>query len=95
MKIRPLHDRVVIKRKVEEEKTASGIYIPDSAKERPIEGTVTAVGTGRLLDDGKERPLAVKVGDKVLFGKYSGTEIKIDGEEQLIVREEEILAIIG
>lgn len=94
MKIRPLYDRVVIKRKVEEEKTASGIYIPDSAKERPIEGTVAAIGNGRF-EDGKERPLTVKVGDKVLFGKYSGTEIKIDGEEHLIVREEEILAILG
>jgi len=93
MKIRPLHDRVLIKRLNEEEKTKGGIIIPDSAKEKPQEGKVVAIGKGRI-DDGKVVPLDVKVGDKVLFSKYSGNEVKIEGEEHLIVKEEEILGIL-
>ena len=93
MAIRPLHDRVLIQRVKEEEKTKGGIIIPDSAKEKPIEGKVVAVGNGKVLEDGKVRALAVKAGDRVLFGKYSGTEVKIDGEEHLILREEEILGV--
>ncbi|HEY7956339.1 MAG: co-chaperone GroES [Polyangia bacterium] len=94
MKIRPLQDRLVVKRLAEEEKTKGGIIIPDSAKEKPIEGEVIAVGNGKVLEDGKLRPLDVKKGDRVLFGKYSGTEIKIDGIEHLILREEEVLGIL-
>ncbi len=94
MKIRPLQDRLVVKRLAEEEKTKGGIIIPDSAKEKPIEGEVIAVGNGKVADDGKQRPLDVKKGDRVLFGKYSGTEIKIDGIEHLILREEEVLGIL-
>ena len=94
MKIRPLQDRVIVKRVQEEEKTKGGIIIPDTAKEKPIEGEVIAVGNGKFSDEGKQRPLDVKKGDRVLFGKYSGTEIKIDGVEHLILREEEILGII-
>lgn len=94
MQVRPLHDRVLVKRFVEEEKSKGGIIIPDTAKEKPIQGEIMAVGTGRVTDDGKVRPLEVKKGDKVLFGKYSGTEIKIDGEEFLMMREEDILGII-
>jgi chaperonin GroES len=94
MKIRPLQDRLVVKRLAEEEKTKGGIIIPDSAKEKPIEGEVIAVGNGKVSDDGKQRPLDVKKGDRVLFGKYSGTEIKIDGVEHLILREDEVLGII-
>jgi chaperonin GroES len=94
MKIRPLQDRIVVKRLAEEEKTKGGIIIPDSAKEKPIEGEVIAVGSGKLLEDGKHRPLDVKQGDRVLFGKYSGTEIKVDGTEHLILREDEVLGII-
>jgi chaperonin GroES len=94
MKIRPLQDRLVVKRLAEEEKTKGGIIIPDAAKEKPIEGEVIAVGSGKFSDDGKQRPLDVKKGDRVLFGKYSGTEIKVDGVEHLILREEEILGII-
>ena len=94
LKIRPLHDRLVVKRVQEEERTAGGLYIPDSAKEKPVEGEVIAAGNGKLLDDGKVRPLDVKVGDRILFGKYSGTEIKIAGEEHLILREEEVLGIV-
>jgi chaperonin GroES len=95
MKIRPLSDRVVVKRTKEEEKTKGGIIIPDSAKEKPVEGTVIAVGNGKVLKDGKQRPLDVKAGDKILFGKYSGTEVKLDGEEHVILREEDILAVVG
>ena len=95
MKIRPLQDRIIVKRVQEEEKTKGGIIIPDTAKEKPIEGKVLAVGTGRILENGTKVPLDVKVGDRILFGKYSGTEIKIDGEEVLIVREDEVLAIMG
>jgi chaperonin GroES len=94
MKIRPLQDRVIVKRIEEEEKTKGGIIIPDSAKEKPQEGKVIAVGKGKLMDDGKVIPLDVKAGDRILFGKYSGTEVKIDGEEHLIMREEDILGII-
>jgi chaperonin GroES len=94
MKIRPLQDRVIVKRIAEEEKTKGGIIIPDTAKEKPQEGKVIAVGKGKLNDDGKVVPLDVKVGDKILFGKYSGSEIKIDGDEHLIMREEDILGVI-
>jgi chaperonin GroES len=94
MAIRPLHDRVLIQRVKEEEKTKGGIIIPDSAKEKPVEGKVTAVGNGRILEDGKVRKLEVKKGDRVLFGKYSGTEVKIDGEDFVMLREEEILGVV-
>ena len=94
MSIRPLQDRVIIKRIKEEEKTKGGIIIPDSAKEKPVEGKVIAVGNGKILEDGKVRKLEVKKGDRVLFGKYSGTEVKIDGEERLILREDDILGVI-
>ena len=94
MKLRPLHDRVIIKRLEAETKSAGGIVIPDTATEKPIKGEVVAVGTGKILDDGKVRALAVKAGDKVLFGKYSGTEVKVDGEELLVMREEDLVAII-
>jgi chaperonin GroES len=93
MKIRPLQDRIVVKRLEGESTTKGGIIIPDSAKEKPIEGKVVAVGNGKILKDGKVRPVDVKVGDVVLFGKYSGTEIKLDGEEHLIIREEDVLAV--
>jgi chaperonin GroES len=95
MKIRPLADRVVVKRTKEEEKTKGGIIIPDTAKEKPVEGLVVAVGNGKTLKDGKLRPLDVKEGDRVLFGKYSGTEVKLDGEEHVILREDDLLAIVG
>ncbi len=94
MKIRPLQDRVIVRRVKEEEKTKGGLYIPDTAKEKPIEATVLAVGNGKLLEDGTVRPLEVKAGDKVLFGKYSGSEVKIDGEEHIILREDDILAVL-
>jgi len=94
MKIRPLADRVVVKRVAEEERTKGGIIIPDAAKEKPVEGEVVAVGNGKVLEDGHVRPLDVKVGDRILFGKYSGNEIKIEGEEHLIVREEDVLGVI-
>jgi chaperonin GroES len=94
MKIRPLQDRVIVKRLQEEEKTKGGIIIPDSAKEKPQEGKVVAVGKGKVTDEGKVIPLDVKAGDKILFGKYSGTEVKIEGEEHLIMREEDILGVI-
>jgi chaperonin GroES len=94
MQIRPLHDRVVVKRMEEERKTAAGIVIPDTATEKPIRGQVLAVGNGKILENGQVRPLDVKVNDKVLFGKYSGTEIKMDGEEVLVMREEDIMAVI-
>ncbi len=95
MKIRPLADRVVVKRTKEEEKSKGGIIIPDSAKEKPVEGIVIAVGNGKALKDGKLRPLDVKAGDHVLFGKYSGTEVKLDGEEHVILREDDLLAVLG
>ncbi|MDE2271766.1 MAG: co-chaperone GroES [Xanthomonadaceae bacterium] len=94
MKLRPLHDRVIIKRLEAETKSAGGIVIPDTATEKPIKGEVIAVGTGKILEDGKVRPMGVKAGDKVLFGKYSGTEVKVDGEELLVMREEDLMAII-
>ncbi|MEI8359024.1 MAG: hypothetical protein RL698_2879 [Pseudomonadota bacterium] len=94
MKIRPLQDRVIVKRVQEEEKSKGGIIIPDTAKEKPQEGKVIAVGKGKVDDNGKLRPLDVKAGDRILFGKYSGSEIKLDGEEHLILREDDILGII-
>ncbi len=95
MKIKPLRDRVIVRRLNEEEKTKGGIIIPDTAKEKPQEGEVVAVGSGKVLDDGKIVPLEVKKGDKILFGKYSGTEVKVDGEEFLMMREDEILGVVG
>lgn len=94
MNIRPLHDRVVIKRLEEEQKTSGGIVIPDTAAEKPQKGEVVAVGNGKILDNGETRALDVKVGDKVLFGKFSGTEVKIDDDELLVMREEDILAVL-
>jgi len=95
MKVRPLHDRLLVRRIEGKEAARGGIIIPDTAKEKPMEGKVLAVGNGRVLENGKKLALEVKVGDRILFGKYSGTEIKIDGEEVLIVREDEVLAIMG
>ncbi|MFO0722221.1 MAG: co-chaperone GroES [Myxococcota bacterium] len=95
MKFRPLHDRLLVKRQEAETKSKGGIIIPDSAKEKPIEGVVVAVGNGKVLDDGKTKALEVKVGDKILFGKYSGTEIKIENEEHVILREDEVLGVLG
>ena len=94
MKIRPLHDRILVKRLDEETKTSGGLFIPDSAKEKPIQAKVIAVGAGKRDKDGKVIPLDVKAGDKVLFSKYSGTEVKIDGDEHLIMRKEDLLAIL-
>ena len=94
MKIRPLHDRVIVKRLEEERTSPGGIVIPDSATEKPSQGKVVATGKGKILEDGSVRALDVKVGDKILFGKYSGTEVKIDGEELLVRREEDIMAVI-
>jgi len=94
MKLRPLHDRVVIRRTEEERKSPGGIVIPDTATEKPIRGEVIAVGKGKILENGEVRPLDVKKGDKILFGKWSGTEVKIDGEELLIMKESDILGII-
>jgi chaperonin GroES len=93
MKIRPLHDRVIIKRLEEERTSPGGIVIPDSAAEKPVQGKVMAVGKGKILEDGTIRPLDVKVGDKILFGKYSGTEVKIDGEELVVMREDDLMAV--
>jgi len=95
LKFRPLQDRLLIRRLTEEQKTKGGIIIPDTAKEKPQEGEVMAVGAGRFLDSGKVQPLEVKVGEKILFGKYSGNEIKIEGEEYVIVREDDVLGIIS
>jgi chaperonin GroES len=94
MKIRPLHDRVIVKRLEEERTSAGGIIIPDSATEKPIQGKIMAVGKGKILENGNVRPLDLKVGDKILFGKYGGTEVKIDGEELLVMREEDVMAVI-
>lgn len=94
-KIRPLQDRVLLKRVQEEQKTKGGIIIPDTAKEKPMEGEVVAVGNGKVLEDGTVRKLSVSAGDRVLFGKFSGTEIKLDGEEHLIVREDDILGVLA
>ncbi len=95
MKIRPLQDRLLVKRLDEEEKTKGGIIIPDSAKEKPQEGKVIAVGKGKVNEDGKVQPLDVKKGDKVLFSKYSGTEVTVEGEEHLIIREDDVLGVLG
>jgi chaperonin GroES len=94
-KLRPLHDRILVKRVEEEEVRRGGIIIPDTAKEKPQEGKVIAVGTGKVTDDGKKIPLDVKAGDRILFGKYSGSEVKIDDEEYLIMKEEDVLGILG
>jgi chaperonin GroES len=94
MKIRPLHDRVIVKRIEEERKTPGGIVIPDNAAEKPDQGEVLAIGTGKVMDDGKVRPLAVKVGDRVIFGKYSGSSVKVDGDELLVMREEDIMGVV-
>jgi chaperonin GroES len=94
MKIRPLHDRVIVKRVEEEGKTKGGIIIPDTAKEKPIEGKVVAVGGGKILENGKKQPLEVKKGDRILFGKYAGSEIQVEGKEHLIMREDDIIAIV-
>jgi len=94
MKVKPLYDRLIVKRIEDKEQRRGGIIIPDSAKEKPMEGKVTAVGKGRIMDDGKRSPMEVKVGDRVLFGKYAGTEIKIEDKEHVILREDEILGII-
>lgn len=94
MKIRPLHDRVIVKRIEAERTTAAGIVIPDTAGEKPDQGEVIAVGNGKILDDGKVRPMSVKVGDRVLFGKYAGQTVKVEGEELLVMREEDIMGII-
>ncbi len=93
-KVRPLHDRVIVKRMEEQEKTKGGIIIPDTAKEKPVEGKIIAVGSGKVTEDGKRIPLQVKEGDRVLFGKYAGTDIKMNGEEHLIMREDDIIAVV-
>ena len=93
MKIRPLHDRVIVKRLEEERTSPGGIVIPDTAAEKPVQGKIIAVGKGKILEDGQVRPLDVKVGDKILFGKYGGTEVKIDGDELVVMREEDIMAV--
>jgi chaperonin GroES len=93
-KVRPLHDRVIVKRLEEQEKTKGGIIIPDTAKEKPIEGKVIAVGAGKVMENGKRMPVQVKEGDRILFGKYAGTDIKIEGEDHLIMREDDIIAIV-
>ena len=94
MKVRPLHDRLIVKRSEEEKKTKGGIIIPDTAKEKPIEGKVIAVGKGRINKDGTKNPMEVEKGDRILFAKYAGTEVKIDGEEHLIMKEDDVIAII-
>jgi chaperonin GroES len=95
MQVRPLYDRILVKRSEEETKTNKGLFLPETAKEKPLTGVVLAVGQGRLSDDGSVRPLSVKEGDVVLFGRYSGTEIKVDGEDRLVLREDEIFGIVG
>ena len=94
MKIRPLHDRVIVKRLEEDRTSPGGIIIPDTAAEKPVQGKIVAVGKGKILEDGQVRPLDVKVGDKILFGKYSGTEVKLDGDELVVMREEDVMAVI-
>lgn len=94
MNVRPLFDRILVKRNEEPTRTKGGLFLPETAKEKPVEGTVLAVGQGRLSDDGKVTPLSVAVGDRVVFGKYAGTEIKIDGEDRLILREDDVLGIL-
>ena len=95
MKIRPLHDRVIVKRLEEEKTSPGGIVIPDSAAEKPVRGEIVAAGNGKVLENGSVRPLDVKVGDKILFGKYSGTEVKVDGVDYLVMREDDIVAVLG
>jgi chaperonin GroES len=94
MKLRPLHDRVIVRRMEEERMSAGGIVIPDSATEKPVRGEILAAGNGKILENGEKRELDIQVGDKVLFGKYSGTEVKVDGEELVVMREEDIMAVI-
>jgi chaperonin GroES len=94
MKVRPLHDRVIVKRLEEDRKSPGGIVIPDTAAEKPVQGEIVAVGKGKILEDGQVRPLDVSVGDKILFGKYSGTEVKVEGQDLLVMREEDIMAVI-
>jgi chaperonin GroES len=94
MKIRPLHDRVIVKRLEEERTSPGGILIPDTVAEKPVQGKIVAVGKGKILDDGQVRALDVKIGDKILFGKYSGTEVKVDGEDLVVMREEDVMAVI-
>jgi len=94
MKIRPLHDRVIVRRMEEERTTAGGIVIPDTATEKPMQGEIIAVGNGKITDSGELRPLDVKAGDKILFGKYSGTEVKVEGEELLVMKEEDIMGVV-
>jgi chaperonin GroES len=94
MKVRPLHDRIIVKRLEEEEKTKGGIIIPDTAKEKPFEGKVIAVGDGRIKEDGTKIPMELKKGDRILFAKYAGTDVKIDGEDHLIMKEDDVLAVI-
>ena len=94
MKIRPLHDRIIVKRLEEERKTASGIVIPDTAAEKPDQGEVLAIGKGKILEDGKLRPVDLKVGDRILFGKYSGQTVKVKGEELLVMREEDVMGVV-
>ena len=94
MKLRPLHDRVLAKRLAEEDKTSGGLFIPDTAKEKPLEALVISVGSGKILESGKRQPLSVKAGDKVLIGKYSGSEVKLDGKDHLILNEDDVLAIL-
>jgi chaperonin GroES len=94
MKIKPLHDRILAKRLAEESKTSGGLFIPDTAKEKPLEAQIIAVGAGKILESGKTQALLVKVGDKVLIGKYSGSEVKLDGEDHIILREDDVLAIL-
>lgn len=95
MSVRPLHDRILVRRMAEEEKTAGGLFIPDTAKEKPQRGEIVATGKGRVTEDGKVLPLEVRAGDKILFGKYSGTELKLNGEEYLMMREEDILGVLN
>lgn len=95
LNVKPLHDRVLVQRVSEEEKTKGGIIIPDSAKEKPLEGKIVATGSGRVTEDGKRLPLEVKAGDKILFGKYAGTELKLDGEDFVMMREEDVLGVIN
>ena len=95
MKLRPLHDRVLVRRLEEQDEKHGSIIIPDTAKEKPQEGKVVAIGTGRVTEDGKKLPLALKEGDRILFGKYSGSEVKLDGQEYLIMKEEDVLGIVG
>ena len=94
MNVRPLHDRLLVQRNDSATQTKGGLFLPETAKEKPVEGTVLAVGDGRLTEDGKSLPLQVKVGDRIIFGKYAGTEIKLDGEERLILREDDVLGIL-